>query len=107
MNNILSETGGFLLGLSKEMATRVEHVRQALVAVNGRPHMASSGIHWRPGIIVTADHTVRRDEELTVTCSDGRNVQAVLIGRDPSTDLAVLRIQDQDAQFPTIGAGGL
>jgi S1-C subfamily serine protease len=46
---------------------------------------------WRTGIIITAEHALRRDEEIHVTLPDGRVVPATLAGRDASTDLAVLK----------------
>jgi S1-C subfamily serine protease len=46
---------------------------------------------WRNGVIVTAEHALRRDEEIHVTLPDGRIVPAALAGRDASTDLAVLK----------------
>jgi S1-C subfamily serine protease len=85
-----------LLSLSNELAGAVEHVAGAVVAVNARPRLASTGVHWRSGIIVTADHTVRSDEDITIARPDGRTVAASLVGRDPGTDLAVLRIHDTD-----------
>jgi S1-C subfamily serine protease len=42
-------------------------------------------------VIVTAEHALRRDEEIQATLPDGRVVPAILAGRDPSTDLAVLK----------------
>src|SRR5437867_11733190 len=47
-----------LLSLSNELAEAVERVAGAVVTVNARPRLASTGVHWRQGIIVTADHTV-------------------------------------------------
>lgn len=85
-----------LTSLSSELAAAVEQVAGAVVAVNARPRLPSTGVHWRPGIIVTADHTVRSEEDLTVVRSDGRTIAATLVGRDPGTDLAALRIQDTD-----------
>jgi S1-C subfamily serine protease len=61
--------------------------------------LPSSGVHWRLGVVVTADHTVKREEEITVMLPDGRTVPATLAGRDASTDLAVLRLQH--VEFPT------
>jgi len=46
-----------LLSLSDELAEAVERVSGAVVAVNARLRLASSGVHWRPGVIVTADHS--------------------------------------------------
>jgi S1-C subfamily serine protease len=50
-------------------------------------------VHWSPEIVVTADHALRRDEGIRVTAPDGSSLSAELVGRDPGTDLAVLRVQ--------------
>jgi S1-C subfamily serine protease len=92
-----------LLALSNNLADAVERAGRAVVAVNARHRIPSSGVHWRTGVIVTADHTVRRDEEITVTLPDNRTVAATLIGRDSSTDLAVLKLQDVDLPTAEIG----
>jgi S1-C subfamily serine protease len=80
--------------LSDELAAAIERTGGAVVAVNARRRVPSSGVHWRAGVIVTAAHSIRRDEEITVTLPDGRNVAATLAGRDSSTDLAVLKIEE-------------
>lgn len=95
-----------LLSLSNDLAAAVERAARAVVAVNARPRIPSTGVHWRPGIIVTADHTVRADEEITITRPDGRTVAATLTGRDPGTDLAVLRVQDIDLPAAELGDPG-
>ncbi len=87
-----AETGGVLLGLSNDLAGAVERAGKAIVAVNARQRVPSSGVLWRSGVVVTADHTVERDEEITVTLPDGRTVPATLAGRDPGTDVAVLKL---------------
>jgi len=99
-----SETTSLLLGLSNDLAGAVERAGAAVVAVNARQRVPSTGIHWSPGVIVTADHTVERDEEITVTLSDGRTVPVTLAGRDPSTDIAVLRAQGVEG-VPTAEIG--
>jgi len=84
-----------LAALSQELAGAVERASQSVVAVHARPRFSSSGVFWRPGIVVTAEHTVRREEEITVTLPDGSNAPAILAGTDPGTDLAVLRVEHQ------------
>jgi S1-C subfamily serine protease len=81
-----------LIALSNELAAVADRAGRAVVAVHARPRMSSSGVLWRNGVIVTAEHTVRRDEEIRVTLPDGKTVSATLAGRDPGTDLAVLKI---------------
>jgi S1-C subfamily serine protease len=83
--------------LSTQLAQAVETGGQAVVAVHGRPHIPSSGILWQDGIVVTSDHTLKQDEDLTLTLPDGRTVPATLAGRDGGTDLAVLRIESTGA----------
>ena len=81
-----------LLSLSNELAGAVERIAPSIVAVNARRRLPSTGIHWRPGFVVTAEHTVRAEDGLTVETPDGRSHPATLVGRDPGTDLAVLKI---------------
>lgn len=88
-----TETSG-LLGLSNTLADAAERAGKAIVTVNARQRLSSTGVVWRTGIIVTADHTVERDDEITVTLPDGTTVPAQLAGRDPSTDLAVLKFDN-------------
>ena len=85
-----------LLSLSNELAGAVERIAPSIVAVNARRRLPSTGIHWRPGIVVTAEHTVRAEDGLTVETPDGRSHPATLIGRDAGTDLAVLKTSDLD-----------
>lgn len=87
-------TQNSLLELSDRLAGAVEIGEKYVVAVHGRPHVPSTGVLWREGAIVTTDHTLKRDEDVTITLADGRNIPATVAGRDESTDLAVLRIAD-------------
>jgi S1-C subfamily serine protease len=78
--------------LSNDFAAAVERAGRSVVAVHARPRFSSSGVIWRPGVIVTALHTIRREEEITVTLPDGANRPATLAGVDPGMDLAVLKL---------------
>jgi S1-C subfamily serine protease len=82
-----------LAALSEQIASTVEQAAQSIVAVHARRRFESSGVHWSPEIVVTADHTLRRDEGIEVTAPDGSRLAAQLVGRDPGTDLAVLRVK--------------
>jgi len=83
-----------LLTFSQSLAKAVERVSPAVVAIDARPRVATSRIVLRDGVIVSTNHTVRRNEEITVSLGDGRRLPASLVGRDVSTDLAVLRVED-------------
>src|SRR5206468_10382808 len=80
-----------LQSLSNDLALAVERAGRAVFAVNGRARLGSTGVHWRPGLVVTADHTVHVEEEVTITGPDGRALTARVAGRDPTIDVAVLR----------------
>ncbi len=91
-----------LLALSNNLADIVEKVGHSVVTVNGT-RISSSGIHWRQGIIVTAEETLRRTEDLTVTLPDNRTVAATLVGRDRTTDIAVLKLENIELPVVEIG----
>ncbi len=99
--------------LSSDFANSIDRAGRSVVAVHARRRIPSSGVYWRAGIIVTADHTVERDEDITVTLPDGRNVPATLAGRDSTTDLAILKIDAGDlaiaekSDAATLKAGNL
>ncbi|MGA3259280.1 MAG: S1C family serine protease [Bryobacteraceae bacterium] len=91
-----------LAAFSKELAAVVEGAAGSVVSVHARPRFSSSGAFWRPGILVTAEHTVRREDEITVTLADGSNAAATLAGSDPGTDIAVLKVEAPGA--PAVAA---
>ncbi len=83
-----------LMNLSNELADTVAAAGKAVVRVEARRRLPASGIIWSTdGLIVTAHHVVEREDNITVGLSDGSSVSATLVGRDPSTDVAVLRAQ--------------
>lgn len=88
----MSET---LQALSDGLADAAERVGRSVAAVHARRRIPASGVVWRPGVIVAAHHTLERDEDLTVTLDGGATVPATLAGRDPGTDLAVLRFEGE------------
>jgi S1-C subfamily serine protease len=96
--------GNELLNLSNELAGIVERAAPSVVAVHARPRFSSSGVFWRPGVIVTAEHTIRREEEITVTLPDGSSAAATLAGSDPGTDLAILKTEYQGQTPPKLTA---
>lgn len=97
-----------LLALSTAAADIVERTAKAVVAVAHGGRGTISGIHWRPGVIVTAEEMLEQDKDITVTLPGGRQVTATLAGRDPSTDVAVLRVTaDALAVAETADAGSL
>jgi S1-C subfamily serine protease len=97
------EASSALLGFSNDLAGAVERAGVSVVAVHGRSRLPSSGIHWRSGVVVTADHTLEHDEGITVTLADGKTLPASVAGRDAGTDLAVLKIDASGLPVAEIG----
>jgi len=96
-------TNSILETISNEFAAAAEKVGGSVVAVHARRWMPTSGIEWKKGVIVTVHHGVQRDEDIKVLLDGGRTVSAKLAGRDPSTDIAVLRIEEGSSAAPSLG----
>src|SRR6059036_1244955 len=92
-----------LSSFSNELAVAVERTASAVVAVHGRQHMPSGGVLWSPNVVVTSEHALKRDEEITVTLPNGQNIPAALAGRDAGTDLAVLKLDAAGIGAPAFG----
>jgi len=86
-----------LSAFSASLATVVERAGRLAVGLEARPRIGSSGVLWRDGVVVTAEHAVRRDEEVPVILPDGSGRAAALAGRDPGTDIAVLKVDGAPA----------
>lgn len=83
-----------LQSLSDDLAAAVEAAGKSIVRVEGRRRQSASGIVWsEDGLIVTAHHVLERDEGVRVGLPNGEKVAAAVIGRDPTTDIAVLRAE--------------
>lgn len=82
-----------LSALSEAMADAVERVAESVVRVNGRRRRPASGIVYAPDLVLTSSHAVEREEDLSVKTHDGRTLEARFVGRDPASDLAVLRVE--------------
>jgi S1-C subfamily serine protease len=93
-----------LVELSNALAQTTELAAASTVAVHTESRGSSSGVIWRAGIVVTAEHALRRDEEIQLTLPDGRVVGAELAGRDASTDLALLKCAEAAPSTAKFGA---
>jgi S1-C subfamily serine protease len=91
-----------VMDLSNALADAVDRAARSVFAVHGRPRLSSTGVHWRPGLVVTASHTVEPDREVALTSPDGRTLSAQVAGRDPGLDIAVLRAEAGSAPVADI-----
>jgi S1-C subfamily serine protease len=87
----MAESANPLVTFSDHSARLVERIAGSVVAVHGGGRWSASGIHWRSGVIVTAEEALERDDNIEITLPGGRQVEASLVGRDPTTDVAVFR----------------
>jgi S1-C subfamily serine protease len=94
MAKVDKSSSNALAELSSKLSDAVEAAASYTVAIHARRRIPSSGVVWRDGIIVSASHTVRRDGAVRVSLPDGTDAEATVIGRDPATDLVVLRASE-------------
>jgi S1-C subfamily serine protease len=83
-----------LVSLSEEIENVADKVSQSVVSVRSRTRGIGSGVVWTSeGLIVTCSHIVRKQEELEIGFSNGKSYPAKVIGNDPYSDIALLKIQ--------------
>lgn len=92
-----------LAALSASLSGLVAASAPSVVSVHSRRSL-SSGFLWKPGLIVTADEALAEDGEVVVTLAGGGRVSATIAGRDPTTDVALLRADTRDGPGVTLGA---
>lgn len=76
---------------SKGLTEAVETGAAATLLVDARHRFPASGIAYAPDLVLTADHVVTRDENLSIVAPDGKEAAVTIVGRDPGSDLALLR----------------
>jgi S1-C subfamily serine protease len=81
-----------LVELSDALADAAELAGKSTVLVNGRRRMPASGIVYASDLVLTAEHVVEKDEDISVVLADGSDIPAKVAGRDAGTDLAVLKL---------------
>jgi S1-C subfamily serine protease len=81
--------------LSTDLADATALAARSVVAVHARRRIPASGVLWRPGLVVATHHTVHKDEDVVVTLDDGTRARGTVAGRDPATDLCVLRLEGE------------
>lgn len=82
-----------LVELSDALADAAERAGKSTVLVNARKRIPASGIILAQELVLTAEHVIERDDDLSVVLGDGTEVQAKIAGRDAGSDLAVLKLE--------------
>jgi S1-C subfamily serine protease len=88
-----------------EASAQRKEVRRAETTTADQSHAAGSGVvlDARQGLIVTNNHVIEHADEITVSLSDGRELPAKLIGGDPDTDIAVVKVAADNLTSLPIG----
>lgn len=79
--------------LSAAMTEAVKRGAAVTVTVDGRRRIPASGIAYATNLVLTAEHVVERDEDISVGLPDGKSLAAQVAGRDAGRDLALLRLE--------------
>jgi S1-C subfamily serine protease len=82
-----------LVELSDALADAAELAGKSTVLVNARRRFPASGIAYVEDLILTAEHVIEKDDNITVHLADGKEVPAKVAGRDAGSDLAVLKLE--------------
>jgi S1-C subfamily serine protease len=83
----------FAWQFSESLAEVVEKIAAGVVRIHGRRRRGpSTGVVWSEGVAVTTHHVLEWEEDIEIGLPDGGTTTASLAGRDPATDLAVLRL---------------
>jgi S1-C subfamily serine protease len=81
-----------LVQFSNELADAVESAGKSVITVLEGGREGVSGTVWRDGIAITAEHTIRSLDEVTVLLPSGTRAKARVTGRDHGTDVAILQV---------------
>src|ERR1051325_2691775 len=84
-----------LTDFSNGLTSAVETAGASTVTVDARKRYPASGIAYADDLVLTADHVVTREDDIKVILPDGKSIAATIAGRDPGSDLAVLRLAEK------------
>lgn len=102
----MSSSTSALAALSNDLSSTIERVAPSVVSVEGRRRIGSSGFYVRPHLILTADHSLETDD-IEVVHAGGVTESATIVGRDASTDLALLRTESAGTPLSFAADDGL
>jgi len=100
----MTDQPDLLAQFSSALAARAEAAKNAIVAIRLAHGRHITGMVWRSGLVVTSEQSLPRSDEFELVAAGGSVVTARITGRDPSTNIAILRPAEQLAS-PSIAAG--
>jgi S1-C subfamily serine protease len=100
----MTDQADLLTQFSNALATRAEAAKNAIVAVRLRHERHITGMVWRPDVVVASEQSLPRKDDFELVSAGGSVLAAKIAGRDPATNIAVLRLAGPIAA-PSIAAG--
>jgi S1-C subfamily serine protease len=100
----MNDQADLLAQFSNALASRAELAKNAVVAIRLAHGRHMTGMVWRSGIIVASEQSLPRNDDFELVAAGGSVLAASIAGRDPSTNIAILRLAEQIAS-PSIAAG--
>jgi S1-C subfamily serine protease len=100
----MTDQADLLTQFSNALATRAELAKNAVVAIRLAHERHITGLVWQPGIVVASEQSLPRKDDFELVAAGGSALTARIAGRDPSTNIAILRLAEQVAA-PSIAAG--
>src|SRR5882757_7364017 len=94
-----------LAQFSNALAARAEAAKNAVAAIRLAHGRHMTGTVWRSEIVIASEQSLPRKDDFELVAAGGTVLTAKIAGRDPSTNIAVLRLAESIAA-PSIGAGG-
>ena len=99
----MAQEPNLLAALSDQLATRFAAARDSVAALRLSERAHLGAILWRSDVLVTSEQSLPDRDVLQVVLADGSSVSGKLAGRDPATNVAVIRL-DKASHAPTLGA---
>jgi S1-C subfamily serine protease len=96
-------TDDLLSQFSNALAARADAAKGAVVAIRLAHGRHLTGMLWRPEVVVASEQSLPRKDEFELVAAGGAVLTAAMAGRDPSTNIAILRLA-QPATAPSLAA---
>jgi S1-C subfamily serine protease len=100
----MTDQADLLVQFSNALATRAEAAKNAVVAIRLAHGRHITGMAWRSEIVVASEQSLPRKDDFEIVAAGGAVLTAKIAGRDPGTNIAILRLA-QSIASPSIAAG--
>src|ERR1700704_2861963 len=100
----MTDQTDLLAQFSKALAARAEAAKNAVAAIRLAHGRHMTGMVWRSEIVIASEQSLPRKDDFELVAAGGTVLTARIAGRDPSTNIAILRLAEQVAA-PSIAAG--